>query len=485
MVKERREMSRDAQDKIERAYHGPSVTPPHLLPAPKVAGALPEPPRSAKRVTSTKKSRRSDGQGTRVTDSHQAGQAIVLLALAMIALLAFAALAIDGGQVYWLRRSAQNAADGAAMSAAYAKCTGGDIEAAGLAAAALNDFDEAERPGTTVEIYSPPTSGPLAGDPAYVEAIVTADTPSHLAHFVFEGPLAVTARAIGYCEPVWDGVTGSAIYAGDTGECTNSLTSTLSGADYTGGLHSNNTMAISGHTTLVDGTVSYVNGDQPDEDKVTFVDIDGDGDAGGFNPLASGPVWSTGIYPVNFQTEDFAPGSDEALAAEADDPDGDGIGRYHPYVGLHNFTLKTQDLPEVDGEPFLDGLYYVEGNVSLSGSFVGEVTIVATGKISFSGSHQDISPYVEDGLLLFTEAGADYGGGSRCSTAVISLSGSELVWRGIIYAPNGRIEMSSSDNATLFGTLIGHNVHLSGSTASIIYSDEYLPAENPYVEHVE
>jgi uncharacterized membrane protein len=44
------------------------------------------------------------------------GQAAVLLALAFVALLAFAALAIDGGMVYSNRRHAQNGSDSASLA---------------------------------------------------------------------------------------------------------------------------------------------------------------------------------------------------------------------------------------------------------------------------------------------------------------------------------------------------------------------------------
>ena len=50
--------------------------------------------------------------------SQEKGQAIVLFALAAIGLIAFAALAIDGGRVFSDRRHAQNAADSAALAVA-------------------------------------------------------------------------------------------------------------------------------------------------------------------------------------------------------------------------------------------------------------------------------------------------------------------------------------------------------------------------------
>ncbi len=44
------------------------------------------------------------------------GQAAVLLALALVGLIAFAALAIDGGNAYFVRRNSQNASDAAAFA---------------------------------------------------------------------------------------------------------------------------------------------------------------------------------------------------------------------------------------------------------------------------------------------------------------------------------------------------------------------------------
>src|SRR5579859_7776467 len=51
--------------------------------------------------------------------SVQSGQAIVLVALAMVGLLAFAVLALDGGRYYELRRVNQNAADQSSLAGIY------------------------------------------------------------------------------------------------------------------------------------------------------------------------------------------------------------------------------------------------------------------------------------------------------------------------------------------------------------------------------
>jgi hypothetical protein len=54
----------------------------------------------------------------------QDGQTLVYVALALVALLAFVALAIDGGHIYAERRRMQNAADAGALAGAYEMCFG-------------------------------------------------------------------------------------------------------------------------------------------------------------------------------------------------------------------------------------------------------------------------------------------------------------------------------------------------------------------------
>ena len=53
-------------------------------------------------------------------NSHESGQVLVVLAVALVALLGFTALAIDVGMVYSDRRYDQNVADAAALAGANA-----------------------------------------------------------------------------------------------------------------------------------------------------------------------------------------------------------------------------------------------------------------------------------------------------------------------------------------------------------------------------
>src|SRR5215211_1059124 len=67
--------------------------------------------------------------------SQERGQALVIIALAVVGLFGFSALAIDGSRVFSDRRNAQNAADTAALSAALAKIRAEDyVQAAELRA---------------------------------------------------------------------------------------------------------------------------------------------------------------------------------------------------------------------------------------------------------------------------------------------------------------------------------------------------------------
>jgi uncharacterized membrane protein len=58
---------------------------------------------------------------------HEKGQAIIMVAFAIVGLVAFAALAIDGGRVLSDRRHAQNAADTAVYAAALARIQNGKL----------------------------------------------------------------------------------------------------------------------------------------------------------------------------------------------------------------------------------------------------------------------------------------------------------------------------------------------------------------------
>lgn len=104
-------------------------------------------------------------QNRRSTDRGERGQALVIMALAIVALVAVVGLAIDGGRIYEQRRQMQNGADAAAMAGArelgqmLAECgepsAANDLRIAGkvLEFAALNGVDEASPDGDVTAWY--------------------------------------------------------------------------------------------------------------------------------------------------------------------------------------------------------------------------------------------------------------------------------------------------------------------------------------------
>jgi hypothetical protein len=233
---------------------------------------------------------------------------------------------------------------------------------------------------------------------------------------------------------------GYALWADNLGGGAPALDWSGGGTHVTGKVHSNRDILLSGSDNVITGVVEYV---------TSFSD---EGDGNQYPP----PVQvSPGIMPVSYNIADYQPGGAAAVAAEQE-------GRYHYIDG---------DFEVSDGNVQLDGLYFVTGQVKLSGSeLYGEVTIVAQREIEISGSQQNFTPY-SGGLLLFSERSAQSG-------PAIKISGSDSALPGIIYAPFAQIEVSGSTNS-FAGGLYGRTLRLNGSSLTITFDPQYCPPEPP------
>ena len=140
----------------------------------------------------------------------QKGQAIVLIALAIVGLTGLTALAVDGGNAYAENRQAQNAADSAAFSAALLKIRGGTSDAMNdrvNTIAATNGFDPND-PNTTVTLYSPPQSGYYADCTStefdcneYIQVIITSQTKTFFAPVIGIDTTAVLGESVVHAKP--------------------------------------------------------------------------------------------------------------------------------------------------------------------------------------------------------------------------------------------------------------------------------------------
>lgn len=141
------------------------------------------------------------------------GQAIVLLALAFIGLLGFAAVALDGGNIYTEQRRAQSAADNAVLAAAYQYMMGAatsTISTTALANAATNDYDN-NSTSNWVRFYRPPISGVYAGSSDYMQVVITERVPTALAHLVYQGPFQLTVASVARAVKAGPPVDGNAV----------------------------------------------------------------------------------------------------------------------------------------------------------------------------------------------------------------------------------------------------------------------------------
>lgn len=139
--------------------------------------------------------------------NRQAGQALVLTALALVVLMGFAGLAIDMGVLRYEKRVQQTAADAAAIAGASNLLYGG-VTTAAQSAAATNGFADTAATCTTgcpsagsvgyitVTVNNPPASGPHTGDSNYVEVLVTEVQPTYFMRVLGTNSETVTARAV-------------------------------------------------------------------------------------------------------------------------------------------------------------------------------------------------------------------------------------------------------------------------------------------------
>ena len=181
----------------------------------------------------------------------ESGQAIVLLTLGLVMLIAFVSLAVDGGIYYSDRRTAQGVADAAVLSAAYAACTGENPQEVAEYVASLsgysppNDYywgswfdgkpqDEGGNekggglPGgeqgmivmppppddeSKVEVFTPPQSGPYAGMEGYVEVVITSVVDGAFSKIIGADTLTNVVHAVAACETGSTSAEGGSISA--------------------------------------------------------------------------------------------------------------------------------------------------------------------------------------------------------------------------------------------------------------------------------
>lgn len=130
----------------------------------------------------------------------ESGQAIILIVFTIIGLIGVSALAIDGVNAFIDSRRADTAASAAALTAALTRIEGGNWRAAALAAAAANGYDN-NGVTNTVELNTPPLSGPYAGDSEYIEVIITSHLPTYFGVVIGIPTITSVAQVVAQSKP--------------------------------------------------------------------------------------------------------------------------------------------------------------------------------------------------------------------------------------------------------------------------------------------
>src|ERR1700761_8462203 len=129
----------------------------------------------------------------------EGGQAVILVALSLVAILGFVGFATDVGVLLHAKRNLQIAADAAALAGANEiTIDSTQIVAAGKAASSTNGVTDGVN-GAVVTVTNGPLYGPNKGTKGYIEAIVTAPQPTFfMGLFRFTSSMPVAARAVAF-----------------------------------------------------------------------------------------------------------------------------------------------------------------------------------------------------------------------------------------------------------------------------------------------
>jgi Tfp pilus assembly protein PilX len=357
------------------------------------------------------------------------GQVLVIVSIAFVVLIGMLGLAIDGGRGYWERRQAQNAADHAALAAAWASCHALDPATAGRQAATDNGFTH-NGTSTWVEI---------TGGSGTWGAVVRSRLSTTFASVLGFRTITAAGKAVARCASSTG--QGFAIFAGGNNclyPSPGKFQIEFGGSDniITGAVHANGAVKVSGSDNVFDGSFTHV----AYEDHHASTVFDPPTNPEGY-PNVSGAL----DWPLRFERDDYR---DAAIAGG-------------PNMFYFNRTVSGADIA-ANGS----GLYYATDkiDVDLSNRTLA-VTLVSEKAVIISGSNMTLTPYMPDNLLAFSAwdvAQPDLI--KRCDEAGVKLSGGNNSWKGFIYAPLSQVDVNGSSTSSVQGSIIAWSVKVSGSS---------------------
>jgi hypothetical protein len=386
------------------------------------------------------------------------GQALIVIALALVGLMGIAGLVVDGGNAFQDRQRAQNAVDSAALASAHARLKGGSMVDAALQAAATNGYDN-DGVRSIISLYTPPKDGPHTGDIEYIQVIIRSTVPTYLMRVVGTNEIVNEVQAVVRTKrpeigPILNG--HAVISLAPTSNCFNSAF----------WIHGEATLDISGGGVFVnaEGDCALV---QQGNGSIRIAGDDGINVVGDMNVQKKHlftPAIETNAQPVPYPPPFFMPdvkgcGGDAEVSEDGTTMSAGSWGEEFPPPGV---TILES------------GVYCLNDGMHITGHLEGHNVLffVKRGEVRFS-SGADIRLDARNtgdnaGLLIYLPME------NRSRVVLNGGAGSNI--QGTILAPASRVLIKGLDSKTGFHSqIIGYTIEADGTSNVVI---KFIPEQN-------
>ena len=376
----------------------------------------------------------------------------------MVGLVGMVALVVDGGNVFLDRRTAQNAADSAALASALSRIHGEqDWVGAAIASAAVNGYNN---DGVTniVQVYSPPKDGPNSGDLEYLQVIITSHVDTYFASVVGRDRITNIVNAVARTKlpEVTQLLKGAAVVSLAPGsDCNNNKSFWIHGEatlDITGGgvfVNSNNRDCAlfqngSGSIRIRDDySINVVGGTSIQKPQLITPQV----------TIGASPI----SYPPPFFMPKFGCGKEAEVSEDGSSMSAGAWGDEFPPEGVTHLGA---------------GVYCLGNGFRINGNLEGNNVVfkVDRGEVRFSGTADIILNAPNSGnnagLLIYLPMDNN--------SKVVLNGGAGSVIKGTILAPASPIIIKGMDSQRGFHSqIIGYTVEADGnSNVVIVYNDE-------------
>jgi len=386
----------------------------------------------------------------------QKGQALILIALGIVVMIGFSALAIDGGNAFADRRHAQNAADTSALAAALAKINNQNWIQAALERAASNTYDD-NGVTNTVDVFNPPLDGPYACPAAncneYIQVIIVSRVDTWFARIVGMEQVTNRVQAVSRAKPWTPYYFGNAVVALSPGD----------------GKNNTPELNISGNTIISStGSGFFVNS----SDNCA---VDSDGNS---NTLSTPSIDVVGTacdisgVPINTAQQVPYPPSYPHLDDLCSRPNAVQVSGDFPKNNTPA-NLPSNTIYCISGD-----FKVTSNNTVLNGS---GITFVVQGGININGGTLNLSSPSSLPLFYLPYA-ANKVNNNNYNVTINGNTGMAL--KGMLLAPASHCKINGTGNTNpLKGQIICYTIDLSGTSDTyIVYDDNDNMDEPPQIE---